>query len=496
MQDAYIDDGALRPQDQIALSLFLSTQDRAKLLSQQGVPFFSGRESEVNVFRRALIGLEQGLLADATIAVEGPPGAGKTALMAQCIGEVAMRPPTPEGREWLPVIVEPDDTNSPEAFGRTIDRAIARRLASTDHQDQAKQILAEIAGLVELAPKDQAGEAREVADFIRHTAKRMAAARRDEINAVMDRTAQNLAALLPRIKSAGRAILDRGFSITGFAIGAAQATPQVSIADVASARGGGWDPYQIALFVDEAQMIPARNPNTGQPSSVLSRIHQGRAGAALSLCVFGLPGTSEALADAGISRTVAERSIRLGPLDQSDCEKAARRCLGQFQVANADGWVANIVARSNEWPQHLAGYLVAAMSEIGEHPAPCGGYDAAQASLERAIAAGNTTRQQYYEQRRKSLGRTGQLQLARRLAPELRASGPLSEERLQAAIGEAEPGCTKDERREFIQAAIRAGFLEERQEGYAMPIPSFAAHLLNEPSESLATAKDASNPSL
>ena len=58
MQDAYSDDGALRPQDQIALSVFLSTQDRAKLLAQQGVPFFSGRESEINVFRRALVGLE------------------------------------------------------------------------------------------------------------------------------------------------------------------------------------------------------------------------------------------------------------------------------------------------------------------------------------------------------------------------------------------------------------------------------------------------------
>lgn len=486
MQDAYSDDGALRPQDQIALSLFLSTQDRAKLLALQGVPFFSGRESEINVFRRALIGLEQGLLADATIAVEGPPGAGKTALMAQCIGEVAMRPPTPEGREWLPVIVEPDDTNSPEALGRTIDRAIAKRLASTD-QEQTKQVLADIARLVELAPKDQAQEVREAAEVIRRAAKRMAAVPGDEINAVMDRTAQNLTALLPRIKSAGRAILDRGFSITGFSVGAAQATPNVSIADVASARGGGWNPYQIAIFVDEAQMIPVQNPNTGQPSSVLYRIHQGRAGAALSLCVFGLPGTSEALADAGISRTVAERSMRLGPLDPTDCEKAARRCFQQFQVANAEGWVESIVARSGEWPQHLAGYLVAAMSEIGEHPRPHGGYDAAQASLERAIAAGDTTRQQYYEQRRRSLAQAGQLQLARRLAPELRANGLMSEERLQTAISEVEPGCTKEERREFIQAAIHAGFVEERQDGYAMPIPSFAAHLLNEPQEPLPT---------
>ena len=492
MQDAYSDDGALRPQDQIALSVFLSTQDRAKLLAQQGVPFFSGRESEINVFRRALVGLEQGLLADATIVVEGPPGAGKTALMAQCIGEVAMRPPTPEGREWLPIIVEPDDTNSPEALGRTIDRAIAKRLASTG-QEQAKQVLADIARLVELAPEDHAREVREAAEVIRGAAKRMAAVPRDEVNAVMDATAQNLTALLPRIKSAGKAILNRGFSITGFSVGAAQATPNVSIADVASARGGGWNPYQIVIFVDEAQMIPARNPNTGQPSSVLYRIHQGRAGAALSLCVFGLPGTSEALADAGISRTVAERGIRLGRLGQTDCEKAARRCFRQFQVANAESWVESIVARSGEWPQHLAGYLVAAMFEIGDNRAPGGGCDAAQASLERAIAAGDTTRQQYYEQRRRSLAHAGQLRLARGLAPELRDNGIMSEERLQATIGEVEPDCTKDERREFIQAAIRAGFVEERQDGYAMPIPSFAAHLLNEPPQPLPTSGGASS---
>ena len=248
--------------------------------------------------------------------------------------------------------------------------------------------------------------------------------------------------------------------------------------DVTDQRAGDWNPYQIVLFVDEAQRIPHQG---GRPST-LARIHQGNISAPLSICVFGLPGTLAALSAVGISRTVAERRIRLGPLAQGDCRKAVTRCFAQFRVTNADEWEKAILARSHNWPQHLAGYLVSALSELARYPTGEGGYAAAQASLAAAMTAGDHSRMQYYDQRAKSLARLGQLELAKALVPELRANGGLEKEQINEVLAALDPGITRDEMQGFIQAAIHCGFLEHnvRQGNYSMPILSFGAYLLNE----------------
>ena len=61
----YVDDGGLRPQDDVSLERFLAQGDRTSLkgvgrrqgdrtsLKGVGTPFFSGREAEVNTFRGA-----------------------------------------------------------------------------------------------------------------------------------------------------------------------------------------------------------------------------------------------------------------------------------------------------------------------------------------------------------------------------------------------------------------------------------------------------------
>ena len=48
----YVDDGGLRPQDDVSLERFLAQGDRTSLKGV-GTPFFSGREAEVNTFRGA-----------------------------------------------------------------------------------------------------------------------------------------------------------------------------------------------------------------------------------------------------------------------------------------------------------------------------------------------------------------------------------------------------------------------------------------------------------
>ena len=89
VDEKYRDDGKLRDQDKVDLDRYLSMRDRAPATGR-GVPFFSGREREVGVFRGMVNDLSRGLAANASIVVEGPPGAGKSALMWPIHGGIAV----------------------------------------------------------------------------------------------------------------------------------------------------------------------------------------------------------------------------------------------------------------------------------------------------------------------------------------------------------------------------------------------------------------------
>lgn len=429
-----------------------------------------------------------GVLADSTYVVEGPPGAGKTALMAQCVSEVAVRPATSEGRIWLPVIVHSSVTNSARALGRDIDRAIASRVASPAGKPQRDGLLSEIGEMIpDLEPVEQRA-ARDAFTFLKESAanlERTVISRRD---ALFDRLAEKIPELLNaygvgRAQAVVRNILSRGVSITGFATGPSREAPNPSITDVVEDRRGAWDAYQIVVFVDEGQNIPPSGPPGEDMPSVLSHIHEGKAGAPLSLCVFGLWGTWVALKAVGISRTVAERDIALGALSEQDCAKAVRRCFGNFHVTNGEGWERAIVSRSQQWPQHLAGFMAAAMQELRKHKRPGGGYDAGPADFEAAIAAGDRTREHYYRQRAKSLGSGGQVELAARLASALRNTTGLSHLEVSRLLIETDSTISEKEREAFLSAAYRSGFLsyDYVEQKISMPIPSFAGFLLKDP---------------
>ena len=233
------------------------------------------------------------------------------------------------------------------------------------------------------------------------------------------------------------------------------------------------------IFIDEGQNVrPAE-------MGALSDIHEGRSGAHLSLCVFGLPGTLDALRKTGISRTVAKRSIVLGALDDADCAMAARRCFARFRVRNCGDWECAVVARSLRWPQHLAGYLVAAMRELKPHWTPDGGCDAARADLGAALAAGDESRWAYYRQRAEGLGVPYYLKWAAQVAAALRTSPKMDisdmERLLVGADGEM---AGWDERKAFVAAAVNSGFLAFDFRGRCFaPIPSFSSFLLGEDPE-------------
>ena len=487
----YEDNGELRPQDDVDIETFISMRDRAKLpLDGKGPPFFSGREAEIRVFREMLGDVERGFLTDSTYVIEGPPGAGKTALMAQCVSELTARRPTKEGRIWLPVVVHSSITSSASALGRQIDRGIACYMASPAGKAQRDRLLAEIEEMARGADVAEEPVVKEAVGIVKKSVGIVRRAKADQRDAAFARIAGQITGLLDRAGT-GRAfttakrIFDRGFTITGFAIGPSRDVPNVTIADVVEDRHGAWDAYQTVLFIDEGQNTPDPGKASAGGSRSLSVIHEGRSGAPLSLCVFGLPGIWTALKRVGISRTVAERDIRLGELSDADCAKATSRCFRQFRVVNNEGWERAIVSRARRWPQHLAGYLVAAAKEFGRQQKTDAGYDAGSADFGRVIAAGDRTREEYYKQRAKSLAGS-RLELAARLASVLRSSRGLSAWDTERMLIEMDRSMAKDKTREaFLSAAYSSGFLsyDEVEQHIFMPIPSFAGFLLKEAPE-------------
>jgi len=130
VDENYRDDSELREQDIVDVERYLSMRDRAPA-NGRGAPFFSGREAEIGAFREMTNSLSQGLAANASIVVQGPPGVGKSALMCQFMEEMRSLPPTATGgRRWLPVSVSAGDAESPPYLADAIDAAIVSRLAA------------------------------------------------------------------------------------------------------------------------------------------------------------------------------------------------------------------------------------------------------------------------------------------------------------------------------------------------------------------------------
>lgn len=124
----YVDPGALRSQDNVPLANYLDQDDRARPDLLRGMPFFSGREAEVRTFRHMVNTIFRGKTANTTIAVEGPPGAGKSALLCQFAEELRTLPPVSE-RRWLPVLMGGGEALAPQDVMLAVDDAIAVRPA-------------------------------------------------------------------------------------------------------------------------------------------------------------------------------------------------------------------------------------------------------------------------------------------------------------------------------------------------------------------------------
>ena len=439
VDENYRDDGSLRDQDTVDVERYLSIGDRAPATGR-GVPFFSGREAEIGVFREMANGLSQGLAANASIVVEGPPGAGKSALMCQFMEEMRSLPPA-GSRRWLPVALPASDAESPPDIADAVDKAIVSRLS---------------------------------ADLL---------AAKSAESTLVEKLGDYWGKLEPdKAKAKAREFLDRGGSALGFSLGASREEPPKSIAR-AAARRPAWQSWQIVLLIDEAQDIKPGKANAG--FGTLSALHQGLARAPVSFCAFGLHGTLLALDDAGVSRLSDGRRIRLGVggIRETAARQMVDRCFKSFGLVGGAPWREAILARAANWPQHLAVYLNAAVRQVRE--ASPERMDAASADLEAAMRRGDRARARYYEQRLARLRRShgGFEKLARELIPALRErGGRLSYSELYdlvEEVGRRTYSLSGANATQFIRDAEHSGlFAPGEEDAYDMPIPSFARHLL------------------
>ncbi|MCZ0945749.1 MAG: ATP-binding protein [Gammaproteobacteria bacterium] len=441
----YVDDGALREQDRVDLEDFLSDMDRAEL-GERGVAFFSGRETEITAFRRIVNRLSRGRQGNATIVVEGPPGAGKSALLAQFQEEISGLPPTESGqREWLPVFLPANFAEAPKEIARAIDRAISVRLADRILRGAA-QPAPGLAARFQAAMGPKAG--------------------------------------IKNVKEAARKLAGRGGGAFGMSIGPSPQEPIASLGDAVARRAEHWSEWQIVLLIDEAQQISDQRP--GDVSGTLSSIHQGGVPAPISFCSFGLPGTWAALEGVNVSRSLGGADLRVATLDESAARKAVNRCFEAFEVRNAEAWQQAIVERSANWPQHLATYLVSAMAQIRRQSAGKQHLDASAASLAAAMAIGDEGRNGYYARRFERLTRgNGHFQAYAETVVMLfrKSGGQLSWNEIKAALQEHDRSVGNDEVNRFTTMAEHSGLMrrDPSTPTYQMPIPSFAGYLLNEP---------------
>ena len=454
----YVDLGELRGQDDVPLARYLGKGDRAKPGGRRGMPFFSGREREVALFRNVVNNIAQGDVGDATIAVEGPPGAGKTALLCQFIEETRRLPAIGDPpRPWLPVFMDAGSAMQPESLMLAVDEAIARQLAT------------------ELLESARRGESASIANRLQTF-----------LNAPGTENARTVA----------KRILDRGVAGFGFRIGAQSDPTPTTLLKLANLRQQHWSDWQIMLMLDEAQHISAGI--AGADPRLLSSLHQGAVNLPMTFCAFGLPGTLNALADVGVSRASMGHVIGLGGLDEASSGRVVDRCFARYGVEGADRWKSAILERSANWPQHLACYLTGALAAISRDAGTDDNLGTPDnGSLAFAIAQGDAARKAYYGQRLKGLGKGNfnHRHYAQHIIPMLSdAEGGLPIEQVGASLTMPPLSLSIPSAAQFLDAAERSGLLIQDDDGLLhLAIPTLAGYIMgeeppsvNEPSEEVA----------
>ncbi len=409
------------PADPLPLDIWLDQTDRAEVGRE---PFFRGREVEFDLFRRAVSSLQAGRVGGGTMIFQGAPGAGKSALMAECL-EAVRRHSTPAD-PWVAVDLRPDALRSPVAVVRTLIQAVSQ-------------------------------ESERLRDRASGTSG-----------------GQRLEGLMDLGRTLFRELSDRGGGAWGLSVGGRRDhEAEVTASWVFQNAAPLLAQFHLVVGVDEAQSIPVAETTTG----VMGCLHHPPEGIPLVGAFFGLSDTQEVLRQCGLSRFARGRVVNLEPLPTEEAAEVIRAMFEAYgfsdSPADQDRWVTRLVELSQGWPQHLNSVSVAAGEILKAH----GGRMEA-AGLTEAMAVAEEYRREYYAARLAAGASRAWVYkgLAEAAAEQ---GGRLSIDDIEF-LTERGRGKTGESLDRFLTQALHAGLLapvRDWPDHYRIPIPSFGDYL-------------------
>jgi len=361
---------------------------------------------------------------------QGAPGAGKSALMLECM-EAVRRHSTP-GDPWVAVAIYPETLMS------SVDVAL---------------------GIVAAV---------------------------NEESARLSETASGPAGSgLRRLLGLGAGLIEelseRGVALGGVSVGGKPADSGASAQTVSAQRvfreaAPLLGKVRVAVFVDEAQNIPVTEPTKG----VVACLHSPPGRIPLVTAFFGLSDTRRVLRDCGLSRFARGRTCNLEPLSTEDATASLRRMLDAY-YAGADGekavWASALAELSQGWPQHMNCVGV----EAGRVIRASGGR-VERHLLERALEHGVEGKNEYYEGRVEA--GSGRPWVYRRLAEAAAKKAGAMSEALSydevRILTESARRQSDESMDEFLTNALHAGLLApapRMPDYYKIPIPSLGDYL-------------------
>ena len=323
---------------------WLDRTDRAEVGRE---PFFYGRDTDYEVFQKAANSLRRGLVGGGTMVFQGAPGAGKSALMLECM-EAVRQHSTPQ-EPWVAASVAPGDLISPAYVMSTLIRA-------TD--EESKRLSSAAAGA----------------------------------------SAQKLENLLGLGKRVLEQLSNRGFTIAGISVGGKSSADKhsnfkMSVAQLFRQAAPLLENIHFIVFVDEAQNTPVETTTR----AVLDCLHRDPQGINLVAAFFGLSDTVDVLRKCGLSRLALDRVVNLEPLGFTDAACSFRRMIDTYYSGSdqeKDIWADALAELSQGWPQHINRIGVAAGQVIRDN-----GGKLRRSLLGEALEKGTEKKNDYYDYR-------------------------------------------------------------------------------------------------
>ena len=353
---------------------------------------------------------------------QGAPGAGKSALMAECM-EAVRRHSAPEA-PWVAVDMNPGALDSPVDV---------------------------IEALVEAA-NAEGGRLREMASGT-------------SVARVLDD-------LLERGRALYRELSARGGGAFGLAVGGRR-DEGVRAGRAFRKAAQLLGKYHLVVCVDEAQNTPV----SGATKDVMDCLHRDPQGIPLVAAFFGLSDTQQVLRECGLSRFARGRVVTLDRLPSDDSACAIRSVFDAYGFTGApqdrEVWASRLAELSQGWPQHVNSVAVAACEVIRANG---GRIDSGH--LDAAIAAAKEYKREYYAGRIAAGSSRAWVYRELALVAE-EHGGKLSYDSIES-LTEAMRGKAGQSMDDFLTNALHAGLLAPTRnlpDHYGIPIPSFGDYL-------------------